>query len=226
MTPNKAFRILALVLPLAACGDGSSDPKPDAAFTPDVAKPVDVPVRDGAMASGEVLAPLDGPVDRPADVARDGLVDTPTVDTAVDRPILDVGTAGPDGAVEVGAVGPDGGEVTEVGTQPLMVYPCAKDSDCCTVVDKCMARAFLYSKGVGASPAPSIPPNNGMCLACIQPAVQLRCQAGSCVGEKVDGYDTRLQAAHCGYIPLTDAGLHAPVDAAVQPTKTTWSCGS
>ena len=222
MTSGKAFLAFALVLPMIACGDGSTDPIPDAALTSDVARPMDVMLRDSAATMGDVPKTLDGPVDMPADMAKDGLVDAPIVDSAMDLPFPgEVGVSDPDGGAD-----PDGGDVGEVGSQLNQAFPCTRDSDCCTVVDGCMARAYLYSKGVGASPAPAIPPNNGMCLSCIPPSIQLRCEAGTCVGEKVQGSDSRLIEAHCGYIPLTDASFHLSIDASVQPPKTSWSCGS
>ena len=231
MTPNKALLTLVLALPLIACGSGSSDPKPDTAIPVDVAKSVDGFPHDPPIPPADVFKAADGPVDRlmgldtvldlpladhPAEVAKDVSLDVPVVDVAGDRPALG----------EAGDASPETGDAGDAGIQLNRVFSCTKDTDCCTVVDTCSAMAYLYSRGVGASPAPSIPPNNGMCVPCIQPAIQLRCQDGTCMGEKVSTSDNKLMAAHCGYIPQADAGFHAPVDASVQPAKTSWSCGS
>ena len=218
MTPNKTLLILLLAFPFVACGGGASDPKPDTAIPVDVAKPTDVPLRDGS------INPTDAPkfADGPVDVAKDVSADVPVVDVAVDRSAIgDAGDAG-----DVADAGPETGDAGDTGIQLNRVFACTKDTDCCTVVDTCMSTAYLYSKGIGASPAPSIPPNNGFCNACISPPIQLKCQAGTCVGEKVGTFDSKLMAAHCGYIPAADAGFHAPPDASVQPAKTSWSCGS
>ena len=86
---------------------------------------------------------------------------------------------------------------------------CRNDSDCCIVIDGCMATAYLYSKAPGATGPPPFPPNNGMCLACIPPAVQVSCVSGQCVGEKLSSsvmWEGTILQDHCGPVALPDAG--------------------
>jgi hypothetical protein len=107
-------------------------------------------------------------------------------------------------------------------------FPCRNNDDCCIALDTCMNVAYLYSKGPGADEPPTIsPPSNGYCTACIPPPIQVSCEDGQCVGTRISSYPTALLTSHCGYIPLTDAGTHAPqkADAGTPTTKSVWTCG-
>ena len=89
-----------------------------------------------------------------------------------------------------------------------------------------MEVAYLYSKAPGATGPPTISPGT-MCVPCIPPAVQVRCDQGQCVGEKLtDGvdYNSPLRKAHCGPLELPDAGamMYTPAYAGAQPTS--WGC--
>jgi hypothetical protein len=106
-------------------------------------------------------------------------------------------------------------------------YTCRDDSDCCIVVDTCAEVAHLYSLAPGATGPPSIPPST-MCVPCIPPAVQVWCDLGQCVGEKVTvdfSYMGPLRQNHCGRVTQPDAGAASPYQPAYagrQPTS--WGC--
>jgi hypothetical protein len=96
-----------------------------------------------------------------------------------------------------------------------------------------MATAYLYSRAPGAAPAPGGSTSTGGCLACIPPAVQVRCVSGQCQGERIPSvYSGALTGAHCGYVAPLDGGIYALYDgitvdaAAPVATTTTWHCGS
>jgi hypothetical protein len=110
---------------------------------------------------------------------------------------------------------------------PPPSYACRDDSDCCIVIDNCMAMAYLYSKAPGATGQPSFPGSGrDTCAACIPPAVQVRCDSGQCVGEKVSSvYSGPLNQNHCGPVALPDGGAalyYQPAYAGAQ--QTSWSC--
>ena len=87
-------------------------------------------------------------------------------------------------------------------------YVCRDDSDCCIVVDHCMARAYLYSKAPGASPPPpfSSTSDPSKCLRCISPGVQVRCANGQCTGTSYMN-NSELAKDHCGTINLDGEAL-------------------
>jgi hypothetical protein len=108
-------------------------------------------------------------------------------------------------------------------------FPCRGDDDCCTAVDGCMARTYLYSRAPGANPPPTFSGSTGGCLGCIPSPIQLRCVSGQCFGERVSSFSSSLFDAHCGYVEL-DAGATALLDVLdaappVVATKTSWTCG-
>jgi hypothetical protein len=108
-------------------------------------------------------------------------------------------------------------------------YRCRDDSDCCIVIETCMEVAYLYSNAPGATGKPTFPPppDPGKCLRCVPAAVQVRCDQGQCVGEKLTegvDYNSALLKNHCGPIGLPDAGtlMYTPAFAGAQPTS--WGC--
>lgn len=146
---------------------------------------------------------------------------------AVSLPMCPIGgkrDGGPDAAT------PDAAPDLVPAEAPMPAnYSCRDDSDCCTVVDTCYVAAYLYSKAPGATGKPSFPPHDpGMCLPCISPAVQVRCDQGQCVGEKIEtgvDYNSPLRKDHCGPVALPDAGaalMYQPAYMATQ--QTSWGC--
>jgi hypothetical protein len=109
-------------------------------------------------------------------------------------------------------------------------YTCRDDADCCIVIDTCLAVAHLYSKAPGATGKPSLsPPDAGAaCVNCIPPAVQVRCDQGQCVGEKLStgvDFNGPLRQDHCGPITLPDAGAmptYLPAFLGTPPSS--WGC--
>ena len=213
---------------------------------PESSKDASVPAADAPpdRAPADLVLPADKVADSPlGDVAKDLAVDAPMDqvdrrDTAADHflaveaPTIDVArvevgvadTAGVDGQT-----GLDG--LPAMDALPSVVgFPCRSDDDCCTAVDACMARTYLYSRAPGANPPPTFPVSTGGCLACIPSAVQLRCTAGQCFGERLSSYSGSLYNAHCGYVAQPDAGasvLFDVIDASIPvvATKTSWTCG-
>ena len=119
---------------------------------------------------------------------------------------------------------------------PTLPAPCQVDGDCCVAMDTCMAMAYLV--GLTEYPAmvasiPSAASRGGVCLACIQPAVQVQCQGGFCAGAKLpySSSTSALMSSHCGYISVSDAGAstgsaHAAADAGAAAGPSIWSCAS
>jgi hypothetical protein len=224
---------------LPACGDDTSgNVRKDAA--PDGAGAKDVAPADRAP---DVQVPPDNPPDLPADA--------PAADLGSDLVAAETGRAdgspseaGAEARAEAGAVDVARPEVRgEAGkldsaspdvvldvageAGPAPSYACRDDSDCCIVTESCSAMAYLYSKGPGASGMPSIPPPPSMCPPCMQPAVQVRCDQGQCVGTKVSGVSSGpLVKDHCGLVAEPDGGavlFYQPAYAGAQ--QTSWGCG-
>ena len=97
--------------------------------------------------------------------------------------------------------GCDGGsDVTaELTSMAQREATCASAADCCVVVDGCSATAYVVARGdyeeglrlAEQSPKP--------CVKCMSPAVEVRCEAGACVGVEV-GFDEEpaTYGSHCG----------------------------
>jgi hypothetical protein len=190
---------------------------------PDLPAPKDGPVAydvtklDVAAVDATDAAAVDG-----ADAVRTDVADAPVaLDATVDLGAVDQGSA-LDGARQ----GVDAQTVDLSALPAVMSFPCRDDDDCCTTVDSCMARVYLYSQGPGGS-LPTIPLSTGMCLPCMIPAIQVTCVSGQCVGAKVSSYPSAMLKSHCGTLSLSDAGAHAPkkVDAGAPTTKSVWTCG-
>jgi hypothetical protein len=204
-----------------------------AGLAPDAGKDVSPP---DVMLVAHADAPNDVYTARDAGAALDGATSADTTatldmpaafDTAADHhealPLPDAGTKLDSTAVDTSK--PD--------TLVAVGYPCRNDSDCCISIDSCMATAYLYSKGPGGAPPPGGSTSTGGCLACIPPAVQVRCVSGQCQGERIPSvYSGALLNAHCGYVAPLDGGIYPSydvitVDAAVTiATTTSWHCGS
>ena len=151
---------------------------------------------------------------------------TPLVDAAAP----DAASVGKDAAPESPEAGADAA-VPRDAHVPVSLPLCSTDDDCCVSVDECMATATLTGND-GYGPVPGTHDTPGTCLGCIVPAIQVRCQAGFCVGTRLSGiYDSSrpLLRSHCGHIALPDAGAavspHAAVDGGMS-YQTFWSCGS
>jgi hypothetical protein len=244
MRNKHGWLVVTAMALLPACGSGTKEVvKNDVTSDASVAKDTltanvspDLAETQASRDSAPDLAPADAPA---VDVAPDlaaveaGLPDraTPTDAGGIDLlAIVDLakspevqGDAGkPDTALPDAA--PD--LAGEAGMPPN--YTCRDDSDCCIVVDSCMVKAYLYSKAPGASPAPAIPAvsNPGSCLRCVAPAVQVRCDNGYCVGQKLSGYSGTLTQSHCGPVIQPDAGSspdeYYPAYAGAEPTS--WGC--
>jgi len=180
----------------------------------------------------------DASKDLALDIAPDERPSTDVVDSAMesvaDHPApfdttIDSGTK--DGSAEAGLKDAPTADATP-DAMTVTTFPCRTDSDCCIAIDGCMAVAYLYSKGPGGSGPPALPTHNpgDMCLACIPPAVQVRCVSKQCVGEKISTYPSQLTKDHCGYVNLPDGGLYSLYEnidgGSPAPVRSTWSCGS
>jgi hypothetical protein len=206
----------------------------DQAANPPEAGPQPDRASDGVIGDA---GPADG---APADLAPDiraGEAGPPDV-----APTLEAGAAEVQATLEVGseAAAVDLSATAEVGkpdsagpdaadAPPPANYTCRNDADCCIVVDTCNEVAHLYSLAPGATGPPSISnPPGTMCVPCIPPAVQVRCDAGQCVGEKLSSgidYNSPLRKDHCGPLALPDAGaasIYQPAYAGAQATS--WGC--
>jgi hypothetical protein len=215
MTTTRGWLVLTALALLSACAGDTQD---------------DVLPRDSGA---------DGTTPTAADSARDDapeatpVADVPPVETRLPDPsATEAGREVSVGAPEVqrdvipDATPPDAAPDTAGETGPAPSYPCRDDSDCCIKIDTCMAKAYLYSNAPGASPAPTIPTitDPGQCLRCIPPGVQVRCDLGQCVGEKLSGISA-LTKNHCGTLSLTDGGsspAYTPAYAGAQ--QTVWGC--
>jgi hypothetical protein len=194
-----------------------ADAAPDGATGKD-ALAADVAPDQGETQSAPDLAADPAPGDAPGAELRaveTGAPDQPPTEaggvdvTAVVDLARDLGRgpeAQADGAKPDSALPDAAPDTAGEGGAPLS-YTCRDDADCCIKVDTCMARAYLYSKAPGASPAPTIPTvtDPGQCLRCITPGVQVRCDNGQCVGQQLSGYSSLAQD-HCGTIVFPDGG--------------------
>jgi hypothetical protein len=189
-------------------------PPPSPDTMPDLPAPKDGPVAYDVTKLD--VAAVDG-----ADAAGKDVADAPVaLDATIDLGAVDQGSA-LDGGQGVDA------QTVDLSALPAVTsFPCRNDDDCCTTVDSCMGRVYLYSQGPGGS-LPTIPPSTGTCLPCMAPAIQVTCVSGQCVGAKVSSYPSALLKSHCGTLSLSDAGAHAPkkVDAGAPTTKSVWTCG-
>jgi hypothetical protein len=84
---------------------------------------------------------------------------------------------------------------------------CQSDADCCVVVDTCVSNALVVSATDRAEVEGLLAEaDDGVCTRCIAPAVQVRCDAGTCVGESLpfsdDATYAELSKTHCGSLPL------------------------
>lgn len=105
--------------------------------------------------------------------------------------------------------------------------PCAVDSDCCVVIDRCINQALVVGAKDKATVASLVAqPDPSGCTGCILPAVQVQCVAGQCAGTLVDlfsadgGIDAAAYEAltqdHCASI----AGVVTKMSAALPTLRT------
>jgi len=149
-----------------------------------------------------------------------------TADCRADSLPLCDGGAGPE--VKQDGARPDAVPDVPAAEAPAPAnYSCRNDSDCCIAIDTCNEVAYLYSKVPGATGLPSFPPTT-TCVPCVSPAVQVRCDQGQCVGEKIStgvDYNSPIRRDHCGPVTLPDAGaasMYQPAYAGAQ--QTSWGC--
>lgn len=228
MSSKRCWWVVAAVL--AGCGSSTEDPVEHDGAADATSK--DALAADAAFDVAEVPGSPDtareiGPGDLQADLQQDrapdfGGIDSHTVVDAASGP-----DARPDGGPSDAASAEAAPETAGEAAAPPS-YVCRDDSDCCIKVDTCMAKAYLYSKAPGASPAPTIPTvtDPGQCLRCITPGVQVRCDNGQCVGQQVSGRSD-LAKSHCGTIPSPDGGsapasAYSPAYAGGQ--QAVWGC--
>jgi hypothetical protein len=210
-------------------------PAPDAAFAADREGDKDLPTPDTGVAPALDVSPADRPtIDVVADAVKEDAPDHPTpLDTAIETDTNDASAESGSKDVLAEAGTKDAPTVDAAADSAAVTnFPCQNDSDCCVAIDVCMAVAYLYSKGPGGAGPPTLPTNSpgDMCLACIPPAIQVRCVSSQCVGEKISSYSSLLTVGHCGYITIPDGGIYALYETidggSPVPPRTTWSCGS
>ena len=120
---------------------------------------------------------------------------------------------------------------------PTLPAACTTSADCCVAMDSCTATAYLVGKAEYAAMVASIAGQYdagiGMCVHCIPPAIQVECQAGFCVGQKVNmNPSTPYQSSHCGTLVETTSdagGLSSVSGSAVSDggaSASTWHCGN
>jgi hypothetical protein len=252
MSTKAWWSLMAVLVAFSGCGDTVSsgdkgkslDAGKDVPPT-DVTMGKDAPA-DPPMTSPEVQQPRDVVADVPAtDAAADRASDL----TAPDLPLaIEVGNVEAPGALDVakdaeamdhgpaldtsGEAGNRDGTALDSGDDGSADAPveldvtCRTDSDCCITIDVCNARAYLYSKAPGATPAPTFPQMDaGVCVTCMPPAVQVRCDNRQCVGEKLSSiYSGALIRDHCGPVTVPDAGVLSDKIAYAGTAQTSWSC--
>jgi hypothetical protein len=120
---------------------------------------------------------------------------------------------------------------------PTGSIACTTHADCCVALDSCLATAYLVGKAdfeaLKASIASRYDGGAGMCVSCTYPAIQVQCQAGFCVGERVPNVNpgNPWESSHCGTLASTSGtggtsgtSPHALGDAGTSPSS--WRCGS
>ncbi|MBN2573981.1 MAG: hypothetical protein JXP73_05390 [Deltaproteobacteria bacterium] len=233
--------VMTVALLLAACGAGT-DEKQNAGKQDGSVAPADAPAaRDTPGAdlapdlagpepdsAAEAMAPDAGPDLPKATETGAGEVPVP-IEAGNEAGAADLARPA-DAPAEAGrpdAAGPDAAPDLAADAPAPANYNCNDDSDCCIVVDTCNGTAHLYSLAPGATGPPSFP-SYTMCAPCVPPAVQVRCDQGRCVGERISSgvdYESPLREDHCGPVALPDAGAASPGQPAqggAQPTS--WGC--
>jgi len=199
-----------VVQPDRAAPDRAPDRAMGADVSPDLAVAPDLASEAG---KSDVVVAVDG--EKPETSAPDNAA---RLDVAADSNNPDLAPA--DVALDVAE------DVAVSDPEPPDVR-CRNDADCCIAIDNCMATAYLYSKAPGASAPPTFRPNDSGCLACIPPAVQVHCESGQCVGEKLSSsvmWQGKIVQDHCGPVALPDAGTGYRV-AYAGSSPTSWTCG-
>ena len=77
--------------------------------------------------------------------------------------------------------------------------PCVDDSDCCVIVNLCIAEAQVVAKSQSEEAPKLWPYCPSKCNDCIPPAVDVACVMGQCRGHIVleSKWDSLLRADHC-----------------------------
>lgn len=104
---------------------------------------------------------------------------------------------------------------------------CVTAADCCVAIDGCLATAYVvaredYERAVELAEQPG-----DACVDCISPAVELRCEAGSCIGVEIEdptsaAYDAN-RGSHCG---AASDGAGQALSADSIPAGRVFGCGA
>lgn len=81
---------------------------------------------------------------------------------------------------------------------------CQMNSDCCVVINDCLAEAqVVRAKDYAAAPS-TWPYCDDLCTNCIAPVIEVGCENGACVGKvKENGLPgDPLSGSHCGVDPV------------------------
>ena len=117
------------------------------------------------------------------------------------------GTDVPVGAAGGGAAGASPtNSREEAASYASTEIPCSADSDCCVVVDRCMATGYLVAAPDrdtvrqlldGASMDP--------CVGCISPSVEVQCEQSRCVAKIIESSSAPDESRqdHCGSLEVT-----------------------
>ena len=79
---------------------------------------------------------------------------------------------------------------------------CVTAADCCVVIDGCLATAYVVTPGDYEEAIELADRPRNACVGCISPSVEVRCEAGTCVGVEIEDFDSAAYLAnagnHCG----------------------------
>lgn len=79
---------------------------------------------------------------------------------------------------------------------------CSSAADCCVVIDGCLATAYVVTAGDYEEAIELANRPRNACVGCISPAVEVRCEAGACVGVEIEDFESAAYRAnsgdHCG----------------------------
>lgn len=138
------------------------------------------------------------------------------------------------GALSLVACG-DGGDNANDGNELQAVAEreaaCVTAADCCVVVDGCLATAYVVPLGDYEEALALANEPRTACLDCISPVVEVRCEAGACVGVEIEDFESPAYRAnegdHCG-AAVGDGQALTSADAlrAASAPGRTFGCGA
>lgn len=126
--------------------------------------------------------------------------------------------------------GDDGPGTGSQGLLELATAPaaCATAADCCVAIDDCMATAYVVTRADYEDAVALAEEPRDTCAGCISPSVEVRCEAGACVGVEIVDYDAPEYAAnagsHCGEVLGQALSAGGSGDAA--PAGRVFGCGA